>query len=113
MTFADLPNLFFLYGPQSLSACCNGPTCCLIQSEWIRDTVDSTEKHHYIYIYICPRDEAQIDWKEYIDAGANKTLLPFADSWYMGVGREGKRPKEYLIYVSGQINTMKISTKRD
>lgn len=99
MTIADFPNLFFLYGPQSPSAFCNGPTCCLIQSEWIRDTVDYTEKHDYKYI--APRDEAQFDWKEYINAGANKTLLPFADSWYMGVGREGKRPKECLIYVRG------------
>ncbi|CUM49408.1 uncharacterized protein AC631_05899 [Debaryomyces fabryi] len=63
MTIADFPNLFFLYGPQSPSAFCNGPTCCLIQSEWIRDIVDYTKKHDYKYI--APRDEAQFDWKEY------------------------------------------------
>lgn len=99
MTIADFPNLFFLYGPQSPSAFSNGPTCCLIQSEWIRDTIEYTENHDYKSI--TPSNNAQLDWKEHINTGANKTLLPFADSWYMGVNREGKRPRECLIYVFG------------
>ena len=32
---AGFPNLIYLYGPQSPSGFCNGPTCAELQGEWI------------------------------------------------------------------------------
>ena len=109
MTIYGYPNLFFMYGPQGPSAFCNGPTCALTQSEWIRDAINYTEKNKYKRIM--PTLEAQLGWKKYIKEGANSTLLPIADSWYMGVNREGNKPKECLLYVYGANNYLKDISK--
>ncbi|CUM53079.1 uncharacterized protein AC631_05557 [Debaryomyces fabryi] len=109
MTIYGYPNLFFMYGPQGPSAFCNGPTCALTQSEWIRDAINYTEKNNYKRIR--PTLEAQLGWKKYINDGANSTLLPIADSWYMGVNREGNKPKECLLYVYGANNYFKDISK--
>lgn len=109
MTIAEFSNLFFLYGPQGPSAFCNGPTCCLIQAEWIRDTIKYTEEHGYKTV--TTTHKAQESWRKYINDGANKTLLPLADSWYMGMSREGKKPKECLLYVYGVNNYYKDINK--
>lgn len=108
MTINRYPNLFFMYGPQGPSAFCNGPTCALTQSEWIRDAIVYTDKHNHKRIM--PTLEAQMGWKKYINDGANQTLLPIADSCYMGVNREN-RPKECLLYVYGANNYLKDITK--
>src|SRR5262249_30460861 len=33
----DFPNLLMLYGPQSPTAFCNGPTCAELQGDWVLD----------------------------------------------------------------------------
>lgn len=99
MSISEFPNLFFMYGPQGPSAFCNGPTCCSIQSEWISRTILQCEKDKRSSIVAT--EEAQQKWRNYINDGANRTLLPLADSWYMGVGREGIKTKECLMYVYG------------
>ena len=35
----DFPNLLFLYGPQSPSGFCNGPTCAELQGDWVVELV--------------------------------------------------------------------------
>lgn len=110
MTIHGYPNLFFLYGPQGPSAFCNGPTCALTQSGWIRDAINYTEK--YNYKRIMPTLEAQLGWNKYINDGVNQNLLPVADYWYMGVNREGNKPKECLLYVLEQIIISKILLKK-
>lgn len=99
MTISEFPNMFFMYGPQGPSAFCNGPTCCSIQSEWISRTILHCEKEKKTSIVAT--EEAQQHWKKYINDGASHTLLPLADSWYMGVGREGIKTRECLMYVYG------------
>lgn len=104
MTIAGFPNLFFLYGPQGPSSFCNGPTCCSIQSEWISKAIEYSSN---INKAIVPTEEAQQRWKKLVNDGVNKTLLPLADSWYMGVGRDGFKTKECLVYVYGTSNYVK------
>lgn len=99
MSISEFPNLFFMYGPQGPSAFCNGPTCCSIQSEWIARTILHCEREKHTSIVAT--EQAQQNWRKYINDGASKTLLPLADSWYMGVGREGIKTKECLMYVYG------------
>lgn len=102
MSIANFPNMFFLYGPQGPSPFCNGPTCCLIQAEWIRDIVNFTNKNGYSSV--SATEEAQQKYRKYINESANKTLVPLADSWYMGINREDTNVRECLLYVLGVNN---------
>ena len=35
LAVAGFPNMLFLYGPQSPTAFCNGPTCAEVQGDWV------------------------------------------------------------------------------
>jgi cation diffusion facilitator CzcD-associated flavoprotein CzcO len=98
LTSAGFPNLLFLYGPQSPSGFCNGPTCAELQGDWVveflrhmRDTgvsrFDATA-------------EAEQIWKDHVKQVGAMTLFPLADSWYMGANIPGK-PRELLNYPGG------------
>lgn len=98
LTSAGFPNLLFLYGPQSPSGFCNGPTCAELQGDWVveflrhmRDTgvsrFDATA-------------EAEQIWKDHVRQVGAMTLFPLADSWYMGANIPGK-PRELLNYPGG------------
>lgn len=92
------PNLFFLYGPQSPSGFCNGPTCAEVQSEWLTDLLVSLRDGGHARI------EAKIDaetaWREQVEFIASLSLFPRADSWYMGANVPGKR-REMLNWPGG------------
>jgi cation diffusion facilitator CzcD-associated flavoprotein CzcO len=95
---ANFPNLLFLYGPQSPSGFCNGPTCAEIQGEMVVETLDHLLSGGGRRIESSP--EADRQWSEHVAGLVAPTLFPKAKSWYMGANIPGK-PIQSLNYPGG------------
>ncbi|SFO45850.1 cyclohexanone monooxygenase [Pseudonocardia ammonioxydans] len=85
---ANFPNMLFVYGPQSPSGFCNGPTCAEIQGELIVETLDHLLRNGHTRIESTP--EADRTWSEHVAGLVEPTLFPLAKSWYMGANIPGK-----------------------
>ncbi len=86
---AGFPNLTFVYGPQSPSAFCNGPTCAEAQGDWVVELIDHVQRNG-ITRYEAT-EQAEKDWSEAIDAVTSQALFDRAQSWYMGANIPGKK----------------------
>lgn len=89
-----MPNLLMLYGPQSPTAFCNGPTCAELQGDWVVECLSYLRDRNLSRIEAT--DEAAARWATDLAEIANSTLLPRANSWYMGANIPGKRRE--LLY---------------
>jgi cyclohexanone monooxygenase len=87
------PNLLMLYGPQSPTAFCNGPTCAELQGDWVVDCLCHLREAGLTRIEATPGAAAA--WTRHLDEVAGRSLLPLADSWYMGANIPGK-PRQLL-----------------
>jgi len=92
---SGFPNMLFLYGPQSPTAFCNGPTCAELQGDWIVDCLIHLRDHGLTRIESTP--EADRAWTEHVNEVGEATLFPKADSWYMSANVPGKR-RQLLNY---------------
>jgi cyclohexanone monooxygenase len=92
------PNAFYVYGPQSPSGFCNGPTCAETQGEWLVDLLDHLRAAGVSRIEA--QAEAEDAWREQVAFIASMSLFPRADSWYMGANVPGK-PREMLNWPGG------------
>ncbi len=92
------PNLLFLYGPQSPSGFCNGPTCAEVQGDWIVELLGHLTSRGVSRIEATA--EAEEAWRQVVQTIAGFTLFPKADSWYMGANIPGKR-REMLNWPGG------------
>jgi cyclohexanone monooxygenase len=97
MAIPDFPNLLMLYGPQSPTAFCNGPTCAELQGDWVVACLAHLRQHGVTRLEAT--GEAADAWGRHIDEIAARTLLRLADSWYMGANIPGKRRQ--LLYHPG------------
>jgi cyclohexanone monooxygenase len=95
---AGFPNLFFLYGPQSPSGFCNGPTCAELQGDWVVDCLEYMRQGGLERIEAMA--SAEKIWNDHAEEMADMTLFPKADSWYMGANIPGK-PRQLLNYAGG------------
>jgi cyclohexanone monooxygenase len=95
----DFPNLLILYGPQSPTAFCNGPSCAELQGGWVADCL----------CYLRDKGLARIEasaaageaWTQHMADLAANSLLPLAESWYMGANIPGK-PRQLLHHLGLQ-----------
>ncbi|MFF1552978.1 flavin-containing monooxygenase [Rhodococcus erythropolis] len=92
------PNLMFVYGPQSPSAFCNGPTAAEAQGQWIVEFIDHLHKNKLTRVEATP--EAEQRWQEQLDEIAAPALFSEAKSWYMGANIPGKKV-QLLMYPGG------------
>ncbi len=92
------PNLLYLYGPQSPSGFCNGPTCAEVQGDWIVDLLVHLGDSGIGRIEAT--SDAEEAWRQQVHTIASATLFPRADSWYMGANIPGK-PREMLNWPGG------------
>ena len=92
------PNLLYLYGPQSPSGFCNGPTCAEVQGDWVVDLLRYLRDGGITRIEATA--EAEQAWRDQVHGIASLTLFPRADSWYMGANIPGK-PREMLNWPGG------------
>ncbi|MDX1648287.1 MAG: hypothetical protein R3263_00400, partial [Myxococcota bacterium] len=96
MAVPAFPNMLMLYGPQSPTAFWNGPTCAEVQGDWIVDCLTHLRDHGLTRIE-ATRAAAE-GWNRHMDELASTTLLPLADSWYMGANIPGK-PRQLLHHL--------------
>jgi cyclohexanone monooxygenase len=101
MTCAAFPNLLFVYGPQSPSGFCNGPSCAELQGDWIVRFLGHCRENGIKRFEAS--DAAQKAWRDRSLRLASRTLFGAADSWYMGANIPGKI-RELLIYPAGLPN---------
>jgi len=96
----DFPNLLMLYGPQSPTAFCNGPTCAELQGDWVADCLAYLRERGHTRIEATPA--AGEAWTQHMAELAEGTLLPKAESWYMGANIPGK-PRQLLHHLGVQV----------
>ncbi len=95
---AGFPNLFTLVGPHNGATFCNIPRCIEQNVEWVTSCMRYMREHDYKRIEATP--EAENVWTEHVAETAARTLLPLADSWFMGANTPGK-PRNFLLYAGG------------
>ncbi len=95
---AGFPNMFMITGPGSPSILANFPVCIEQHVDWIADCMVHMRDRGIDEIEALPQYED--DWAKMIAEEADKTLLPLADSWYMGANIPGK-PRVFLAYPNG------------
>ena len=92
------PNLFFLNAVQSPSAFFSPPllgdyqVCCILR---MMNEVEAAGA-----AAIEPRADAEQAWVEHVNEVVNATLLPQANSWWMGANIPGK-PRQVVAYAGG------------
>lgn len=91
----NFPNLLILYGPQSPTAFWNGPTSAEVQGEWVVKCLRHLRENGHGVIEAT--EAAAERWAARIQAIAHGSLLPLADSWYMGANIPGKT-RELLFH---------------
>jgi cyclohexanone monooxygenase len=95
---SGFPNLFFITGPGSPSVLSNVIVCIEQHVDWISDCL--TEMQRRGATRIEASRGAEDGWVEHVNAVANSTLFPIANSWYMGANVPGK-PRVFMPYVGG------------
>jgi cyclohexanone monooxygenase len=95
---AGFPNLFTITGPGSPSVLSNMVLSIEQHVEWISDCIGYLRKRQLASIEATV--EAENAWVAHVNEVANYTLLPLANSWYMGANIPGK-PRVFMPYVGG------------
>jgi cyclohexanone monooxygenase len=95
---AGFPNLFLITGPGSPSVFSNMVVSIEQHVDWIADAIARLRKDG---VQLMEADPAAEDaWVDHVNAVANSTLLPRANSWYMGANVPGK-PRIFMPYLGG------------
>jgi cation diffusion facilitator CzcD-associated flavoprotein CzcO len=98
MASAGYSNLLFVYGPHSPNAFANGPTAAELQGEWVAKMLDYVRGRNWArFEATVPAEEA---WRAKVFEAADATLIPRADSWWVGANIPGKR-REMLAFAGG------------
>ncbi|WAX58358.1 NAD(P)/FAD-dependent oxidoreductase [Jatrophihabitans cynanchi] len=92
------PNLFLVTGPGSPSVLSNVVVSIEHHVELIVGILESMKARGYGTVQ--PTAEAEADWTDHVDALAQQTLYPRANSWYMGANIPGK-PRRFTLYAGG------------
>ena len=92
---SGFPNLLMLYGPQSPTAFWNGPTATEVQGRWVIECLSYLRENRLDRIEATAA--AGVSWTKHMAEVAEATLLPRADSWYMGANIPGK-PRQLLFH---------------
>ncbi|GKZ92690.1 hypothetical protein CBS63078_579 [Aspergillus niger] len=98
MMVSRCPNMFLPYSAHSPSVFSNGPTTIELQASWIMDVIRQMERRHVAFIDV--KKEAEQAWINEVADAAENTLVPTANSWYMGANIPGRRV-EPLSFMGG------------
>ena len=90
------PNLFTITGPGAAVALYNNPLAIEDHVDLAAAAIAHVREQGHTTME--PEPEAQAAWREELNARANATLFPTADSWYMGANIPGK-PRVVMMYV--------------
>jgi cation diffusion facilitator CzcD-associated flavoprotein CzcO len=92
------PNLFMITGPQSPSVLSNMPVSIEQHVDWITDCLRYLRETGRDTIE--PLPSAEDDWVDHHNEVTQTTLLPMANSWWVGANIPGK-PRNLYPYVGG------------
>ena len=93
---AGFPNLFVVTGPGSPSVLVNMAVGIEQHVDWIADCLEHLRARGLTRIDADAA--AEEGWGEHVDAAAQRTLFPRANSWYTGANIPGK-PRRFMLYV--------------
>ena len=95
---AGLPNLFMINGPGSPSVKANMIVALEQHTDWIMGVIDHLGMTGRDRVEAS--DKAQMAWVQHTREVAEATLMPRADSWYVGANIPGKK-RVYMPYFGG------------
>ncbi len=98
LTAAGFPNLFMVTGPGSPSVLSNMIVSIEQHVDWITDCL--VDLRHEGLDAIEPTEKAVAGWVRHVNEFADLTLMPQANSWYMGANVPGK-PRVFMPYAGG------------
>ena len=98
---SGFPNMFTITGPGSPSVLTNMINAIEQHVEWIADCLSWLAERQMASIEATP--EAEAAWHRHVAEAVAPTLLPTANSWYMGANVPGK-PRTFMAYAGG-LNT--------
>ena len=98
LAVAGFPNLFMITGPGSPSVLSNMVPSIEQHVDWIADFLMYSRQHQYSEIEATT--DAEHTWVTHVNALANSTLFPLANSWYVGANIPGK-PRVFMPYIGG------------
>src|SRR5262249_60620576 len=93
-----IPNLFRITGPQCPSVLSNMPVSIEQHGDWIADCLSYLRAHSAKSIE--PTLDAEDGWVAHVAEVAAATLLPLADSWWVGANIPGK-PRQLYANIGG------------
>ncbi len=94
---AGFPNLFIITGAGSPSVLVNMIVGIEHHVQWITDCIEYMKASGQSTIE--PSVQAEDRWVEHVNAAANRTLLPLANSWFLGANIPGK-PRVFMPYAA-------------
>ena len=95
---SGFPNMFVVTGPGSPGVKTQMIASIEQHVDWIADAIDHLHKHQLDRI--APNADAESEWVDHVNAVADSTLYPLANSWYVGANIPGK-PRVFMPYVAG------------
>ena len=98
MTIAGYPNLFMIHGPGSPGVFFTMPLGAERQMAWIESCIRHLDDVGGGAVE--STDEAAVEWAAEVNAIADRTLYPRANSWYTGANIPGK-PRQFLGHLLG------------
>jgi len=98
LAMEGFPNLFMICGANGPAALANIVTLDEQNTDWIADCITHMRRHGLATVEADAQSEA--DWMEAISALAAKSLMPKANTWYVGANVEGK-PRVFSLYSGG------------
>ncbi|MEJ1968422.1 MAG: hypothetical protein WDN03_07265 [Rhizomicrobium sp.] len=104
LTIEGFPNLFTITGPGSPSVLSNMIASIEQHVEWIADYLRFAAEQNIVLIEATR--EAEDSWVQHVNAVADLTLFPKANTWYTGSNVPGK-PRIFMPYVGGLHNYRK------
>lgn len=94
---SGFPNMFIITGPGSPSVLANMIVGIEHHVDWIMDCISHLRRQGLTTIEAEPAAEER--WVAHVNAAAEKTLLPMANSWFLGANIPGK-PRVFMPYVA-------------
>ena len=95
---AGYPNLFMITGPGSPSVLSNMIVSIEQHVEWVSDAIVYLREHGLQRMD--PAPEAENKWVETVNEAADMSLMPQANSWYMGANIPGKA-RIFMPFIGG------------
>ncbi|VXD04234.1 Phenylacetone monooxygenase [Pseudomonas sp. 9AZ] len=98
VAISGFPNFFMITGPGSPSVFSNVVLSIEQHVDWVTDCIRHMQDQGLSRIEV--KEQAEVDWVEHVNQVANSTLIPQANSWYVGANIPGK-PRVFMPYVGG------------